>query len=318
MHTVRLTHDGAERLRGAGMTDRLSAMLSLEQVRGFVVVAEEGNFRRAAERLRMTQPPLSRQIQKLERDIGVLLLDRTQRQVELTPAGAVFLAEARRLLALAEAAPSTARLVAAGRTGTVRIGFTATTGFGYLGRFLNEISRSLPEVELALTEQVSAVQFEELSSGKLDLAFARPPFDRAEFDARLVHREPLVLAVPDGHRLVGTRPLELTELEGERLLVYAPGPARYFAELLATTLAGISYDSADRLTQVHTMLALVAAGRGLALVPETASHLHPEGVHYRPLAGVREPVELYAVWRRQPANPALRRVIELLQAWPDS
>ncbi|WP_254205170.1 LysR substrate-binding domain-containing protein [Nocardia alni] len=318
MDAVRLAHDGAERRTDAGMTDRLSAMLSLEQVRGFVVVAEEGNFRRAAERLRMTQPPLSRQIQKLERDIGVLLLDRTQRQVELTPAGAVFLAEARRLLALAEAAPSTARLVAAGRTGTVRIGFTATTGFGYLGRFLNEISRSLPEVELTLTEQVSAVQFEELSSGKLDLAFARPPFDRAEFDARLVHREPLVLAVPEGHRLVGTRPLELTELEGERLLVYAPGPARYFAELLATTLAGISYDSADQLTQVHTMLALVAAGRGLALVPETASHLHPEGVRYRPLAGVREPVELYAVWRRQPANPALRRVIELLQAWPDS
>ena len=85
---------------------KVSAMLSLEQVRGFVVVAEEGNFRRAAERLQMTQPPLSRQVQKLERDIGVLLLDRTQRQVELTPAGEVFLAEARRLLALAEAAPS--------------------------------------------------------------------------------------------------------------------------------------------------------------------------------------------------------------------
>ncbi|MQY19092.1 LysR substrate-binding domain-containing protein [Nocardia macrotermitis] len=297
---------------------KLSAMLSLEQVRGFVIVAEEGNFRRAAERLQMTQPPLSRQIQKLERDIGVLLLDRTQRQVELTPAGAVFLAEARRLLALAEAAPSTARLVAAGRTGTVRIGFTATAGFGFLGRFLNQISRSLPEIELVLAEQVSAVQFDELSSGKLDLAFARPPFDRAEFDARQVHREPLVLAVPEGHRLDAPTPMPLHELEGERLLVYAPGPARYFAELMTRTLAGISYDPADRLTQVHTMLALVAAGRGLALVPDTASHLHPDGVRYRPLAGTHEPAELYAVWRRHPANPALRRVIDLLESWPDS
>lgn len=305
--------------RAAGGPDsKLSAMLSLEQVRGFVVVAEEGNFRRAAERLQMTQPPLSRQVQKLERDIGVLLLDRTQRQVELTPAGVVFLAEARRLLALAEAAPSTARLVAAGRTGTVRIGFTATAGFGFLGRFLNQISRSLPEVALVLTEQVSAAQFEELSSGRLDLAFARPPFDRAEFDARLVHREPLVLAVPEGHRLAAEHPIKIGELEGERLLVYAPGPARYFAELMTRTLAGVSYDAADRLTQVHTMLALVAAGRGLALVPETASHLRPEGVHYRPLADVREPVELYAVWRRRPANPALRRVIDLLETWPDA
>jgi DNA-binding transcriptional LysR family regulator len=313
MGAERIAHDGAVVNDG-----KLSAMLSLEQVRGFVVVAEERNFRRAAQRLRMTQPPLSRQIQKLERDIGVPLLDRTQRQVELTPAGEVFLAEARRLLALAEAAPSTARLVAAGRTGTVRIGFTATAGFGFLGRLLNQISRTLPGVDLALTEQVSAAQFDELSSGKLDLAFARPPFDRTEFDARLVHREPLVLAAPQGHRLAVARPLELGELEGERLLVYAPGPARYFAELMTTTLAGISYDTADRLTQVHTMLALVAAGRGLALVPETASHLHPEGVCYRPLAGTREPVELYAVWRRRAANPALRRIIDLLQAWPDS
>ncbi|WP_019932811.1 LysR substrate-binding domain-containing protein [Nocardia sp. BMG111209] len=302
------------------MTDhgKLSSLLSLEQVRGFVVVAEEGNFRRAAERLQMTQPPLSRQIQKLERDIGVLLLDRAQRQVALTPAGEAFLAEARRLLALAEAAPGTARLVAAGHTGTVRIGFTATAGFGFLGGFLNQISRALPEVELTLGEHVSAEQFGELASGRLDLALARPPFDRVEFDGRLVHREPLVLAVPQSHRLAGSGPLPIRELEGERLLVYAPGPARYFAELTTRALAGISYDTADRLTQVHTMLALVSAGRGLALVPETAGRLHPDGVRYRPLGGVREHAELYAVWRRHPANPALRRVIDLLETWPDS
>lgn len=292
-------------------------MLSLEQVRGFIVVAEEGNFRRAAERLRMTQPPLSRQIQKLERDVGVVLLDRTQRQVELTAAGAVFLTEARRLLALAEAAPSTARLVAAGGRGTVRIGFTATAGFGFLGRFLNRVSEALPQVELVLTELVSAAQFDELASGKLDLALARPPF-QGDTQSRLVHREALVLAVPQQHRLAGSDPVEVGALEGERLLVYAPGPARYFAELMPRVLAGISYETADRLTQVHTMLALVAAGRGLALVPETAGHLHPDGVRYRALAGVRERVELYAVWRRQPANPALRRVIDLLETWPDA
>ncbi|KZM71180.1 hypothetical protein AWN90_38985 [Nocardia terpenica] len=293
-------------------------MLSLEQVRGFVAVAEEGSFRRAAERLRMTQPPLSRQIQKLERDVGVLLLDRTQRQVELTPAGVVFLAEARRLLALAEAAPGTARRVAAGRVGTVRIGFTATAGFGYLGRFLNRVSQALPEVRLSLSELVSAAQFNELSSGRLDLALARPPFDGAEFAGRQVHREALVLAVPERHRLADRAPIGVPDLDGERMLVYAPGPARYFAELMTRVLAGVSYEPSDRLTQVHTMLALVAAGRGLALVPETAGHLHPDGVRFRPLAGVREQAELYAVWRRDTANPALRRVTDLLEMWPDA
>ncbi|MFJ4650987.1 LysR family transcriptional regulator [Nocardia sp. NPDC088792] len=288
-------------------------MLSLEHVRGFVAVAEEGSFRRAAERLRMTQPPLSRQIQKLERDIGAQLLDRTQRQVVLTPAGAVFLAEAQRLLALAEAAPATARLVAAGHTGIVRIGFTATAGFGFLGPFLNRISQALPEVRLVLGEAVSAVQFDELSSGKLDLGLCRPPFDRAEFEGVPVHRDPLLLAVPDGHRLPAGRPVTVRELAGERFLVYALGPARYFADLMTRVLSGVSHDVGDRVTQVHTMLALVAAGRGVALVPETVAHLHPEGVRFLALADVRERAELYAVWRGRPANPALRRVVDLLE-----
>ncbi|MEV6560760.1 LysR family transcriptional regulator [Nocardia sp. NPDC051756] len=295
---------------------RLAAMISLEQVRGFVMVADEGSFRRAAERLRMTQPPLSRQVQKLERDIGVELFDRSQRQAQLTPAGEVFLIEARRLLALAEGAPGTARLVAAGGAGTVRIGFTAASGFGFLGRFLNHIEQGLPGVEVVLREMVSSDQFENLRSGKLDLALARPPFDRTEFDCELVHSERLMLALPDGHALAGDGPIAAEELGGETLLVYAPGPARYFADLVAGILAAVPYTSTHELTQVHTMLALVAAGRGLALVPETASHLHPDGVRFRPLDGVEDPVVLYAVWRRNCANPALPRVVRLLDSLP--
>ncbi|SUB54233.1 Ben and cat operon transcriptional regulator [Nocardia brasiliensis] len=295
---------------------RLGLMVSLEQVRGFVMVAEERSFRRAADRLRMTQPPLSRQIQKLEREIGVELFDRSQRQAQLTPAGEVFLIEARRLLALAEGAPGTARLVAAGGAGTVRIGFTATSGFGFLGRFLNHIEQGLPGVEVVLREMVSSVQFENLRSGKLDLALARPPFDRTEFDCELVHSERLMLAVPADHPLAEPGPIAVERLGGETLLVYAPGPARYFADLVAGILAAVPYTSTHELTQVHTMLALVAAGRGLALVPETAGHLHPDGVRFRPLDGVDDPVVLYAVWRRDCANPALHRVVQLLDPPP--
>ncbi|WP_028921285.1 LysR family transcriptional regulator [Pseudonocardia acaciae] len=289
-------------------------MISLEQVRGFVAVAEEGHFRRAAARLRMSQPPLSRQVRNLEREVGARLLDRTPRGVELTPAGRVFLAEARRLLALAEAAPDTARLVADGRVGTVRIGFTAASGFGVLGRILNHVEAALPGVELVLREMVSSAQFEDLHSGRLDLALARPPFDAGEFDSRLVHSEPLVLAAPADHALAADpAPIPVAELNGTTLLVYAPGQARYFADLVARVLAGVRYSPAHQLTQIHTMLALVAAGRGLALVPASATRLHPDGVRFRPLADPPDdPVELYAVWRREAANPALLRVVELL------
>ncbi|MFC7328322.1 LysR family transcriptional regulator [Marinactinospora rubrisoli] len=291
-------------------------MLSLEHVRGFVAVAEEAHFGRAARRLQMTQPPLSRQIQRLERDVGVRLLDRTQRGVALTPAGLAFLEEARRLLALANAAPDTARRVAAGRAGTVCVGFTATAGFGVLGALVTRIEDALPDVELVLSELVSAVQFDRLRSGALDLALARPPFDTEEFASRLVHREPLVAALPAAHPLAeetGEMPVE--RLDGEALLLYSADQAGYFADLTARVLATVNHTSTHFLTQVHTMVALVAAGRGVALVPASATRLRFDGVRYRPLAGLpADPVELHAVWRRSAVNPALLNVIELLDA----
>jgi len=127
---------------------------TLDQLRGLVAVAEELHFGRAAARLRMTQPPLSRQIQKLEAAIGVQLLDRANRRVALTPAGEAFLREARRILAIAEAAPDLAQRVSSGFHGLVRIGFTAGSTFGILGKLLNELERELPEVRIELSEMV--------------------------------------------------------------------------------------------------------------------------------------------------------------------
>ena len=289
-------------------------MLSLDHVRGFVTVAEEGHFGRAAARLRITQPPLSRQIQKLEREVGVRLLDRTQGGVVLTAAGRAFLAEARRLLASAEAAPDTARRVAAGELGTVRIGFTAVSGFWVLGQIVNQLEAALPGVELVLSEMVSSAQFDQLSSGRLDLALARPPFEAALLGSRLVHREPLVVALPERHPLAeGADPLAVASLAGEALLRYSPDQARYFAELTDRVLAPVAYRSTHYLTQVHTMVGLVAAGRGIALVPASATHLRLDGVRFRDLATRPEDrVELHAVWRRTAASPALLRIIALL------
>ena len=287
-------------------------MYSLEQVRGFVAVAEELHFGRAADRLQMTQPPLSRQIQKLERSIGVSLLDRTNRSVTLTPAGLAFLVEARRLLIIADTAPESARRIADGIAGRLSVGFTAMTAVGVLSHVLTEADALLPGVDIVLHELVSDAQFEALLAGDLDLALVRLPPHHPEFDSRLVARETLVAAVPAGHPLGrATGPVSAAEFEGVDMIMYTASGASYFADLVSSVLVNVRPGSTQRLTQVHSMMSLVGAGRGAAIVPASASTFHIDGVVLRPIAGWERPVvELRAVWRRDSANAALHRALD--------
>jgi DNA-binding transcriptional LysR family regulator len=286
-------------------------MYSLEQVRGFVAVAEELHFGRAAARLQMTQPPLSRQIQKLEADIGVSLFDRDNRSVALTRAGEAFLVEARRLLSIADSAPESARRVAQGLEGRLSIGFTAMAAASILSHVLTETDAFLPGVDLVLNELVSAAQFEALVSGDLDLALVRLPPTHVEIDSRLVFRETLVAAVPTAHPLgSSTAPLAAADLEGMDMISYTSAGASYLADLTASVLVTVRPRSTQRVTQVHTMLALVGAGRGAAIVPSSAATFRIEGVTLRPLVGWERPVvELRAAWRRDSSNAALWRAL---------
>jgi DNA-binding transcriptional LysR family regulator len=293
-------------------------MYSLDQLRGFVAVAEELHFGRAAERLNMTQPPLSRQIQKLEKAIGVRLFDRDNRGVALTAAGAAFLADARRLLELAEMAPSLARRISAGSAGSVRIGFTAASTFGLLGALLNEISDALPDVDIDLKEMVTKDQTAALISGEIDLGLARPPFDEEQFDSRLLYREPIMVAVPTGHRLTHlTREVTAQDLQGEDLIMHSPTDARYFYDIVIS-LVSSHRTFVHTVSQILTMIFLVAAGRGLALVPHSATVLGIDGVEYVELGGFeKDPVELHAIWMRNSRNPALHRVLAIINEATD-
>jgi DNA-binding transcriptional LysR family regulator len=293
-------------------------MYSLDQLRGFVAVAEELHFGRAAERLNMTQPPLSRQIQKLEKAIGVQLFDRDNRGVALTAAGAAFLADARRLLELAEMAPSLARRISAGSAGSVRIGFTAASTFGLLGALLNEISDALPDVDIDLKEMVTKDQTAALISGEIDLGLARPPFDEEQFDSRLLYREPIMVAVPTGHRLTHlTREVTAQDLQGEDLIMHSPTDARYFYDIVIS-LVSSHRTFVHTVSQILTMIFLVAAGRGLALVPHSATVLGIDGVEYVELGGFeKDPVELHAIWMRNSRNPALHRVLAIINEATD-
>ncbi|MCZ2820537.1 LysR substrate-binding domain-containing protein [Modestobacter sp. VKM Ac-2977] len=287
---------------------------TLEQLRGFVAVAEELHFGRAAERLQMTQPPLSRQIQKLERVVGAQLLERDNRRVDLTAAGEVFLVEARRLLTLADVAPELARRVSSGSSGVLRIGFTAASAYGVLGRLLDDLGAALPDVDVDLAEMVTREQVAGLLAEEIDLGLARPPFDAERFGSRLLHCESLLVAAPLGHRLLALdRSVTAADLAGEPVVMHSPTQARYFYDLVVGLVPAASENAVHTVSQVLTMLWLVAAGRGIAFVPESAAGLTIAGVGLVRLeTPVPEPVELHLLWARESKNPALWRALDVL------
>ena len=287
-------------------------MFELSQLRCFVAVAEELHFGRAALRLNMTQPPLSRQIQLLEHAIEVKLFDRTSRSVVLTQAGTTFLPEARRLLRLSEAAALSAKRAATGQAGTVTIGFTAVSGYDFLPRLIDRFRKAAPDIDLILREMVSAEQIEALAAGRIDLGLIRPPFSRIELHSRCVVREPLLLAAPAGHPLARAASVTLADLDRQPLVTYSPYEARYFYDLLATlfTKAGIAPQYVQHISQIHSILGLVKAGLGVALVPQAAANLRFRGVVLRPIKVSPRIVELHLAWRRSNANPALPVLIE--------
>ena len=291
-------------------------VFTLSQLESFVAVAETLHYGRAAERLSISQPPLSRRIQLLERELGVELFDRTGRAVRLTTAGQSFLADARRILGLSEQATLTVRRVPTGETGTVAIGFTASSAHSVLDGFVAAARARLPGVDLVLREQVSGTQLEELRSGELDLVLVRPPVRGTELVSRPLHRESLLAAIPVDHPLADpARTVHVRDLDGEPFVMYSPAEARYFYEVLVGVFrsAGVAPRYVQHLSQVHTILALVRAGLGLALVPRAAEAFGLDGVVLRPVHGIDgEPVELVTAWRAADDNPALRAIRELL------
>lgn len=288
-------------------------MFTFEQLRSFVTLADELHFGRAAERLNMTQPPLSRQIQKLEQELGFSLFERTSKRVELTRAGKVFVAEAEKLLTMAATSSAMAKRIAKGAAGQLRIGITASGTLALLGELLEGMEAAAPGVEVSVDEMVSHAQIAAVERGAIDLAFVRPEPERPGLVSRVILQEPLVAAIGRRHPLaVTSRSLAVEELAGESILRYHPTEAEYFRVLVARTLANVETRPSQLLTQIHSMVALVAANQGIALVPDSAKRLGMQGVVYRRIKGARTLVETRAVWRRDNANPALAAAFAVL------
>lgn len=292
-------------------------MFDLNHLRCFVTVAEELHFGRAAQRLNMTQPPLSRQIQVLEHIIDAALLERTSRSVRLTPAGRSFLPEAKRILKLAENASQVARRIALGKTGSLKVAFTAATSYGFLPELVAACRDGIPDVDLSLKEMVSGDQLEALLSGQIDAGLLRPPVGRPELMSVRVAAEPLLAAIPTGHPLTELESVTYKEFNAQPFIMYSPYESRYFYDLLVTnfTREDILPNYVQFLSQIHSILALVRARLGLAIVPAAAGNLNFDGVTLRPLRSRHSsPVELFMVWRRDNANPLLTELVKIASA----
>ena len=263
--------------------------MELRHLRYFLAVAEELNFTRAAERLGISQPPLTQQVKALEAELGVALLDRSAYRIELTAAGRIFAAEAARILGEARSAAQAARRAAIGATGQVRVGFTESASFNSLvTSTLRSFRSEYPAVEISLEEHPSTELIEALREGRLDAAFVRPPLPAQRgLTLDLVEREPLVAAVPTGHPLASRRQVELGALAGETFILYprAVRPGLADTVIAACEAAGFTPKVGQYAPQLSSTINLVAASLGISIVPDSMRCLQAGAVMYLPLSG---------------------------------
>lgn len=292
--------------------------IELRQLRYFLAVAEELHFGRAALRLHMTQPPLSQAIQALEAILGGSLFTRTKRSVALTPAGEALLPEARRMLAQADALPALVRRAASGESGRLSLAFVSTADYSVLPPFLREFRERYPQVHIDLREATSDVQLEDLLQSRIDVGLIIPPVpDKAklELDYAPVLSEPLILAAPSDMPGLDGNPVALETLPDLPLIIFPRriAPALHDAILSCFRNAGLTPRIGQEAIQMQTIIGLVSAGMGIALVPQSVSNLKRPGVQYQCLASPAPLVETGLAWRRDNASPVLHRFLELLR-----
>lgn len=291
--------------------------MRLRQLQYFVAVAEELHFARAAERLHMAQPPLSRQISALESELGVTLFRRSKRRVELTEAGLLFLSEARRTIEQADRAAVVARRAGRGEVGRLEIAFASSVPFTSLfPQLMKEFRNAYPELKLTLGEMTTREQLNALADGRLDIGFVRPPIDQPRPKSvilRTLLKEPFFVAFYRGHSLAHTSNLSIEALAQERFVMY---PADYGTEFYdqITGLcrrAGFEPIVSQEAKQITAILSLVSAGVGITLLPASMASIAADGVVYRPLKDTAAAAEVALAYRRDDRSAAIKAFVRL-------
>ena len=287
--------------------------MELRHLRYFVAVAEERHFGRAAARLRIAQPPLSRQIQALEAELGFMLFERTRRQVELTPAGATLLAHARGVFDAVDLAVHEARRANQGETGRLVVAYPSTFAYSGLPELVRAFRGKFPSVELALRELAPQQQLDALRDQRVDVGFIRAPVDEPGLTTELVRSEPLVAALPTGHPLASRKMIALSLLAKEPFVMFprVRGPA-YFDQLIRLcNNAGFTPRIVQEAPQLD-IVSLVAAGLGVSILPSSIRKFRRSGIVLRPLVGGPR-TELLVVWSALNSSAVLREFLDVVR-----
>ena len=284
--------------------------MDLKRLTYFLAVAEELNFSRASERLKMAQPPLSRQIAQLEIQLGAELFDRSRSQIRLTQAGELLLDRTRSILDLVEQTAGEVRRIGEGIAGRLTIAFVGTATYGILPKILRAYRAAHPDVELALTAMNNAELKSALIQKKIDIAIARPRLDDPELKTELLVREPLLLAVPDTYQRTSLR---LSNFRTETFILYPRRPRPSFADLVIEVCKkeGFAPQNPMLAQDYQTAISLVSIGVGVSLVPASVAESQRMGVNFCSYDGYNPGTALSINYRRDTCGPQITKFLSV-------
>lgn len=290
--------------------------MDLRHLKSFAVLAEELNFGRAAARLHISQPPLTRQIQLMESELGTQLFDRRPKGLALTAAGITLLDDAKRILGLVDAAKDRAAQAGRGEIGRLDVGIFGSAIFHYIPRLLLQFRSLYPNVQISLHEQTKAEQIQALRERRLTIGFNRHVRSESDIAVETVYLEPLLVALPCGHPLAQQAAISIRELSQQPLILYPNNTREGFADHVISLFdhEGLQAQVELEVKDVVTAVALVSSGFGLCVTPEAASSLQLPGVVYRPLTADPSPtVDLVCLYRRDDASPILTAFLDTVR-----
>lgn len=289
--------------------------MELRHLRYFAAVAETRHFGRAAQALHMAQPPLSQAIRRLETELGVELFTRTTRQVSLTGAGEVFRTDVERILTSVDEAVARVGRFASGVEGVLRVGLTGSASYRQLPTLARLVKHEMPHVRMEVhTEMLTPAQEHGLDERRLDVGVLRPPIRQEGIAHRLIADEPLVAAVPEGHWLADATTVRVEQLRHEDFIMYGAtlGSVVNDAVVRSCLNSGFYPHRAYEVTETSAALALVAAGLGVAVLPDSVRSAPREGVVCRTVEDALT-VPLALAWRREDETPLIRQLLDVLE-----
>lgn len=289
--------------------------MEFRQLRYFTALAEELNFTRAAERLHISQPPLSAQIAQLEEELGVKLFYRNSRKVALTDAGAAFLQDVRIVQNRLKNAVHRVQNIHSGLAGRVEIGLSGSHFLGPLPQFISDLAQSHPDIDVILNEMAPNDQIEALREQRIDISISRQSVDDEFLCSRLLWPDPLLVAMPRKHPLSDHTSIQLPQLAHERFIMLRRETSRFAEKLFNACIAdGFTPQVTHSVAEVPAQLSLVSAGLGIAVVPSSTRSYQPNTLHFSPLAHPSLQAHVHAVIRKEHRKAAINTILELLQS----